>query len=188
MKHELERPNVNDPFSYNMKMDESTLLLVMDAMNTKYNSIDYAISQHAECNRLSDDGCRVYKETYGTSGSCFNELDELHSQAQTIIAFIRDARFVRENREVKSVATFRAMEEEARKIRETALRTLESTGHYNILTDVVPQGEGERVPTQRIPSSLETHAGKVELTDEQMQTAERVGNGLREQLRGDATQ
>lgn len=174
MRHEVERPDVNDPFSYAVKMDESTLLLVMDAMNAKYGVVDYAIGQHAECNRLTDDGCKVYKHTYGVEGSCYNELNELHAQASAIISFLREARFVRENREVKSEASFRSLQDEARKVTETALRTLAPTGAYKVLD---PEGSGERVPAPRVPSDLETHTGKVDL-----ETVQRIRDGLTEQL------
>lgn len=179
MRHELERPDVNNPFEYTMKMDESTLLLVMTAMNAQYGSTDYAISQHSECDKLSESGCKVRLKESGSYGSCFQELNDLHAQAGSIIKFLEEARFVREHREAKSLASFRALQEEARNITTTALRTLAPTGAYSVLE---LEGRGERVPAQRIPSDLEARTSRVELTDAQLAAAEEIAVGLRAQL------
>lgn len=168
----VERPDVNAPFTYELKnISESTLLLLMEAMNTQYGQIDYAISQHGECNKLNPTGCKVLQKDFGRAGSCFSELKHLHDQAQDIITFLEGARFVREHREFKSEASFRELQAKARNITEVAVRTLEPTGAYPLVTG--------KASVSAQPSDEFT--GQYELTDEQLSTAERIRDGLKKE-------
>jgi hypothetical protein len=171
----VSRPNLADPFRYNMELDEDVLLLVMEAMSDKYAVVDMAISQHNTCNKVKQDGCDVYQNTYGVPGACDVELSTLLSQQLAIVEFLRKARFVRENREIKSEDSFRDLANKARNITHTALRTLEPTGAYQLVTATAKVPEGQ----QAQPSDEFT--GRYELTDEQLTTAERVRDGLKKE-------
>lgn len=170
----VERPDVNAPFTYELKnISEDTLLLLMEAMNTQYERVDYNISQHSECNKLAPAGCKVLERDYDRRGACWSELQVLHTQAQDIITFLEGARFVRENREFKSEASFRELQQKARQVADTALRTLEPTGSYPVVTGKAKVEE----PSQ--PS--DTYTGRYELSDEQLATAERIRDGLKKE-------
>jgi hypothetical protein len=166
----VTRPNLGDPFTYALELNEDVLLLVMEAMSDKYAVIDAAISQHNTCNKVVADGCDVYHNTYGTSGSCDIELSALLSRQLEIVEFLRKARFVREHRETKSEDSFRDLQRQARDVVATAVRTMEPTGSYPMVTAKAP------VPA-RTPS--EEFTGKYELTDQQLDAAERVRDGLK---------
>jgi hypothetical protein len=172
----VERPDVNDPFTYTLSnISEDTLLLMMHAMNTQYGQIDWAISQHAECNKLLSDGCKVLEKDFGRRGSCFQELQTLHQQAQDIIAFLEGARFVRENREIKSEQSFRDLQAKARYATEAAVRSLQPTGHYEIIQ---ARTGAESIPAEAQAPS-DTYTGRYELSDQQLDAAERIRNGLK---------
>lgn len=139
MEFNLTRPNYEQPFKYLLELDEEFLLHVMAGLDRVYSHIDQTLALHTDCDRLSPTGCRT------DAGSCFDVLVEAHGTMLSLAEFMKEARFVRENREAKSLESFQQLRREARAVVETAARTMLPTAQYPTLGPMgtCPREEGK---------------------------------------------
>lgn len=152
MEFKLERPDHEQPFHYTLNMDEEFLLRVMQGFDRVYASLDATLTEHSKCDRLSANGCLT------DARSCVDVFVEVHGTMMTLAEFIKEARFVRENREAKSLETFRVLEAKAREVVATAARTMLPTSQF---PTIGPVGSGSNEEVEG--DGFETRTQKVDL-------------------------
>lgn len=211
MEFEVIRPSVDRPTKYTIELDENFLLWIMSGIDREYQHVDNKVAAHVECDRRSPTGCtakvREIAAEYGSikaameagvrippTGACMDELFELHGIQLELARFLMEARFVRENREVRSEPSFRRLQAEAREVTAKALRTMEPTGYYAIVRgqeDELPElpvrtsyattevGTGGNPSTGGTTVVSDVLTARYELDPELLETAERVRDGLK---------
>lgn len=142
------RPNTSETENYRIHLDGPMLHLFEEMAAKRYRDIDDRIGNHAECN-ISLGRCKVQaQELEAEHGSlekaaslglmvtdCSEALMFLHEEARQVMEFIFQSRYVRNNKDSKGYKADQELQTQARRVVDTAERTLLDTGLLNLMDE-----------------------------------------------------